>query len=234
MSGVLYGVSVGPGDPELITLKAVRIIRACDVVAVPRSGENELVAFNIARQAVPELADKEVLALYMPMTRDKEELARTRAEAAEAVSRYLEQGRDVAFLTLGDASIYSTYSYIHKLIQARGYQVSVIAGVPSFCAAAARLGEGSLTEASQPLHIIPASYAGVDEGLGWNGTKVLMKTGRSIEKVKAKLKERGLYCHAKMVQKCGMEGERVFASLDDTDADTSYFSIIVVRDGGKG
>gem|GEM_PF-4635624 len=80
-----------------------------------------------------------------------------------------------------------------------------------------------------PLHIIPGSYSSVDEGLGYAGAKVLMKTGKSIEQVKARLKERGLYESARMVQKCGMEGERVFNSLDGADADASYFSIIVVK-----
>ncbi|MEM1483769.1 precorrin-2 C(20)-methyltransferase [Oscillospiraceae bacterium PP1C4] len=229
MSGILYGVSVGPGDPELMTLKAVKTIQKCPVIAVPHSGADELVALNIARQSVPELDEKEVIELYMPMTRDKAELESTRNEATRKVTQLLEEGKDIAFLTLGDASIYSTYSYIHKRVLAQGFPAQIIPGVPSFCAVAARLNEG-LTEAHQPLHIIPASYSGVDEGLSWTGTKVLMKTGKSLEKVKSRLRERKLYEHAKMVQKCGMEGERIFQSLDDADEYASYFSIIVVKD----
>lgn len=229
MNGILFGVSVGPGDPELITLKAVRTIRECDVIAVPRSGEKELVALGIARQSVPELEQKKLIELYMPMTRDREELERTRREASQTLIRLLEQGKSVAFLSLGDVSIYSTYLYLHERVLAAGFETKMVAGVPSFCAAAARLNTG-LTEASQPLHIIPASYSGVDEGLGWNGTKVLMKTGKSIEKVKDILRERGVYHHAQMVQKCGMDGEQVFPSLDSADASASYFSIIVVKE----
>ena len=164
----------------------------------------------------------------MPMTRDKAELDRTRDKAADRLMELLAAGSDVAFLTLGDVSVYSTYFYLDERVRACGYETRVIAGVPSFCAAAARLGV-SLTEASQPLHIIPGSYSSVDEGLGYAGAKVLMKTGKSIEQVKARLKERGLYESARMVQKCGMEGERVFNSLDGADADASYFSIIVVK-----
>ncbi len=229
MNGTLYGVSVGPGDPELLTLKAARIIRQCPVIAVPRSAdENAPIALGIALQAVPEISSKQIVELSMPMTRDKAELDRTRGKAADRLMELLAAGSDVAFLTLGDVSVYSTYFYLDERVRACGYETRVIAGVPSFCAAAARLGV-SLTEASQPLHIIPGSYSGVDEGLGYAGAKVLMKTGKSIEQMKARLKERGLYESARMVQKCGMEGERVFDSLDGADADASYFSIIVVK-----
>ena len=84
--------------------------------------------------------------------------------------------------------------------------------MPSFCAVAAKLNTG-LAEGAQPLHIIPASYQGVEEGLEWSGPKVLMKTGRSMKKVKALLDEKGLLDKAMMVQKCGMEGEEIYPSM---------------------
>ena len=131
-------------------------------------------------------------------------------------------------MTLGDPAIYSTYIYVHKRVQQHGYPVEMVPGVPSFCAVAAKLNTG-LAEGAQPLHIIPASYQGVEEGLEWSGPKVLMKTGRSMKKVKALLDEKGLLDKAMMVQKCGMEGEEIYPSMRGVDENASYFSVIVVE-----
>ena len=112
MAGRFYAVGVGPGDPELLTLKAVRLIRTCEVVAVPGEQARETVAYKIAVQACPELAEREILAVPMPMTKDPEVLERSHSEAARTVARELDQGRDVAFLTLGDPTVYATALYV--------------------------------------------------------------------------------------------------------------------------
>ena len=226
MTGTLYGVGVGPGEAELMTLKAVRIIRACELIAVPKSGDGERVALNIAKSAVPEVEEKELLELSMPMTRDKALLEKSHREAADLVCEKLREGKNIAFLTLGDPTVYSTYIYVHNLVKKQGFEPVIVPGIPSFCAVAARLST-SLTEASQPLHIIPASYEGTEDYLSLTGTKVLMKTGKSLEKVREMLKEKGLYENARMVQNCGMADEKVYEKLDDADA--GYFSIIVVK-----
>jgi precorrin-2/cobalt-factor-2 C20-methyltransferase len=120
MTGTLYGVGIGPGDPELMTLKAVRIIRDCSVIVVPKSGDGERVALNIAAQAVPELGDKQLVELDMPMTRDPERLRTSHKAAADTIAGFLADGLDVAFITLGDPTIYSTYIYVHRLVGDRG------------------------------------------------------------------------------------------------------------------
>ena len=109
MRGILYGVGVGPGDPELMTLKAVRMIRENEVIAVPGAEAKETVAYQIAVQAVPELADKELLSIYMPMTHDAKELEENHRKGAKALEEVLDQGKDIVFLTLGDPTIYSTF-----------------------------------------------------------------------------------------------------------------------------
>ena len=210
MAGKLYGIGVGPGDPELMTLKAVRLIEECDIVAVPKSGEGEGVARQIAKGAVKDFEQKNVIEVSMPMTRDPQVLEQSHQAAAQLIEGYLKEGKSVAFLTLGDPAIYSTYIYVHKRV-------------------AAKLNTG-LAEGAQPLHIIPASYQGVEEGLEWSGPKVLMKTGRSMKKVKALLDEKGLLDKAMMVQKCGMEGEEIYPSMRDVDENASYFSVIVVEE----
>lgn len=229
MTGTLYGIGVGPGDPELMTLKAVRLIEQCDLVAVPKSGDGEGVAKKIAQKAVPDFDKKELIEVSMPMTRDPQVLEQSHQAAAEQIEGYLKEGKSVAFLTLGDPAIYSTYIYVHKKVQQNGFPVEMVPGVPSFCAVAAKLNV-SLAEAAQPLHIIPASYQGVEEGLEWSGPKILMKTGRSMKKVKELLDEKGLMDKAKMVQKCGMEGEEIYQSMRDVDENSSYFSVIVVKE----
>lgn len=229
MTAKLYGIGVGPGDPELMTLKAVRLIEECDYVAVPKSGDGEGVAKQIARQAVKNFDQKQLLEVSMPMTRDPQVLEESHQRAAEQIEACLSVGKSVAFLTLGDPAIYSTYIYVHKRVQQHGFEVEMVPGVPSFCAVAAKLNI-SLAEGAQPLHVIPASYQGVEEGLEWNGPKVLMKTGRSMKKVKELLSEKGLLDSAKMVQKCGMEGEEIYQSMADVDENSSYFSVIVVKD----
>lgn len=225
----LYGLGVGPGDPELMTLKTVRLIRESDIIAVPKSGHGVNTAYTIARSAVPELSDKEVIEVSMPMTRDEKELEASHSAAAEKIIGYLDQGKDVAFLTLGDPSIYSTYIYIHERVLAAGRQAQLVPGIPSFCAVSARLNQG-LTEAGQPLHIIPASYKTLEECMELKGTKVLMKSGRSIGQVKDMICGQPQRWEARMVERCGMEGERVFESADEIDPQAGYFSIIVVKD----
>lgn len=226
--GRLYGLGVGPGDPELMTLKAVRLVRECDVIAIPASGRETNVAFEIGRGAVPEIEAKELLEVSMPMIREESKLRESHDKAAEAVIAELKKGKDVAFLTLGDPSIYSTYIYIHNRVAARGYETEIVPGIPSFCAVSARLNEG-LTEASEALHVIPASYDGIEEALSLKGTRVLMKSGKSIGKVKAILSQMEPQPEVKMVERCGMQGERVFRRLADLDEDAGYFSILVVK-----
>ena len=119
--------------------------------------------------------------------------------AADRIEQVLDQGRDVAFLTLGDPTVYATYIYVHQLVVQDGYQASIVSGVPSFCAAAARLGI-SLAERSQMLHIVPSSH-GIQEALKLPGVKVLMKAGSKMEQVRKDLIEADM--EVAMVENCG-------------------------------
>lgn len=225
----LYGLGVGPGDPELLTLKALRLIKECEIIAVPSSGQDVNIAFTIAAGAVPELAERKIMEIPMPMIRDKEKLKESHDAAARKIMDLLKDGKNVAFLTLGDPSIYSTYIYIHKRVLEAGYEAEIVPGIPSFCAVAARLNEG-LTENSELLHIIPASYKGLEDAMELKGTKILMKSGKSIGKIRNMIEQSPQRWEAKMVERCGMEGERIFLSAEEIDPEASYFSIVVVKD----
>jgi precorrin-2/cobalt-factor-2 C20-methyltransferase len=229
MTGTLYGVGVGPGDPELMTLKAVKTIRQSAVIAVPRTGGSDMVALGIAARAAPGLETKRILEVDMPMTKDQETLRACHEKAAGQIVEILKQGENVSFLTLGDPSIYSTYIYVHRIVRKKGYTAELIPGVPSFCAASAKLGD-SLADASQPLHILPGSYGNLREGLALRGTKVLMKSGKAFEEVKAELAAAGLLSCARMAVNCGMENERILETMDDAADASGYFTIIVVKD----
>ena len=227
--GILYGIGVGPGDPELMTRKAVRIIEECDLIAAPQSEGNEKTAMTIAAEFVK---NKPVMYCDMPMTRDKTKMDASHDKAADMICEQLDAGKTVVFLTLGDPTIYSTYWYVHKRVLARGYDARLIPGVPSFCAAAAVAGV-ALVEGSDMLHVVPASHTSTDEGLAMPGTKVLMKAGRSILEVREKLRADGKLENAVLVERATMPGERVVRDLDELDDPTGYFSVIIVKEEHK-
>lgn len=221
--GTFYGVGVGPGDPELMTLRAVRVLEACPVLAAPRTASGEMTALGIARQAA-RLEGKEILPLDFSMSRDPQVQRAAHQEAARAVCLHLDRGEDVAMVVLGDVSVFSTYCYLMELLEPMGYPCVMVPGVPSFCAVAARLGR-SLTAMDRPLHILPA---GAGEGLDLPGSKVLMKSGRQYPKVLRELEERGMLEEAAMVSNCGMDGEQVYPSLRDRPESGGYFTTIII------
>lgn len=229
MRGTLYGLGIGPGDPELLTLKAVRLIRENEIIAVPGEEAKETVAYKIAVQAVPELREKELLAVSMPMTKDAKVLEENHDKAAKKVMEYLDKGKNVVFLTLGDPTVYSTYLYVHKRVADAGYGTEIISGITSFCAVSARMNMG-LVERSEPLHVIPASYQ-IEEALKLPGTKVLMKAGRQMGKVKEQLKK--MDADVVMVENCGMENEEVYRNADEIPESAGYYSLIIVKDKGE-
>lgn len=224
--GTLYGVSVGPGDPELMTLKAVRIIKECQVIALPNESLEDCVAYEIAVQAVPEIAEKEILCLPMPMTKDKTILKMCHDDAAKKIREKLADGKNVAFLTLGDATVYSTCLYVYDRVRDAGEKAEIISGVPSFCAAAARLNR-SLVSGAEELHILPATYQ-IKEGLKLSGVKVLMKSGKKLSAVKELLIQEEKQVAG--VQRCGMEGETIYQSAEEIDEHAGYYSLFIVRD----
>lgn len=227
--GILYGVGVGPGDPELITVKAVRIIKNADIIAVPNSGQKINVAYNIASLAVQEISKKPRIELDMPMIRDRELLEKSHQLAAEKIISYLQADKNVAFLTLGDPTVYSTYAYISKIVSAKGFNTQIISGITSFCAAAARLNI-SLSEWDETIHIVPASHDGFKDTMNLSGTKVLMKSGKEIGKIKNYIKNLPSSPLVQMVERCGMPDERIFTNLDEIDENSGYFSLIIVKD----
>lgn len=229
MAGILYGAGVGPGDPEFMTLKAVRLIRETDIIALPGPDARETVAYQIAVQAVPELKDKTLVPVVMPMTHDQEEMNRNHDQAADILEEYLKQGKDVVFLTLGDPTIYSTYLYVQKRIAARGYETRLVSGITSFCAAAARTNT-PLVEWNEQLHVLPAVHR-LDSQLEQSGSYVLMKSGKKMNQVKEILKKSGR--DVVMVENCGMDNERIYRGVDEIPDDAGYYSLIIAKEAHR-
>lgn len=227
MKGTLYGVGVGPGDPRLMTYLAVETIIKCPVIAVPSSGREGAVSYRIAAGIVKGLDEKKCLELSTPMTKDRQVLGEAYGAAAEKIAAELEAGKDVAYLTLGDPTIYSTYIYIHRRVRELGYDVKIVNGVPSFCAASAELGD-SLADRSEQLHIIPSTYE-IEEALELSGTRVLMKAASRMPAVKEALRRKGL--RAAMVENCGMENQKIYADAEEIPEEASYYSLVVVKEG---
>ena len=225
--GVFYGVSVGPGDPELLTVKACRVLKACPVAA-PQSQSGEQLALSIAGQAV-DLDGKTLLSLPFTMSRDPEVLEAAWEKNADLVAAYLDRGADVAMVVLGDVSTYSTYCYVMERLKQRGYPTQMIPGVTSFSAIAARLGE-SLVEGREALHVLPASHPDQLAGLDLPGTKILMKSGRELPQVLAVLQEKGLLDRAQLVANCGLPGELVCRDLRELDQPVGYYATIIVKE----
>ncbi|MBQ5387155.1 MAG: precorrin-2 C(20)-methyltransferase, partial [Lachnospiraceae bacterium] len=168
--GCLYGVGVGPGDPELLTLKALRILNSCSVIAHPGKTHDAGVALDCVRPVVQEFHKKTILSCEVPMTKEATVLDAAYETNVSLICERLDAGEDVAFLNLGDPTIYGSYMTIHKMVEDRGYEAYIVPGVPSFCAAAAAL-EDALCLRGEELHVIPASYD-VANALELSGTKV--------------------------------------------------------------
>ncbi len=226
MKGKAYGVGVGPGDPEMMTVKAIRLIREAQVIAVPGKDPKEAVAYKIALAMVPELADKELMAIDMPMVKDREMIREYHKQGARQIADVLDQGKDVVYITLGDSTIYCTFTYLQAYLKEDGYETELVNGISSFSAAAAALNI-PLMEWDEPLHVVPAVHK-TDDKLDQPGTYVLMKSASHMKEVKDLLRKSGK--DVLMVENCGMETEKIYHSVEEIPDDAGYFSLIIAKD----
>ena len=226
MKGIAYGVGVGPGDPKLMTLRAIELIRENDVIAVPGKEPKESIAYKIAAAVVPEIADKELVPVYMPMIKDRALIDEEHKKGAALLKKYLDQGKNVVYITLGDPTIYCTFSYLQHYLDADGYPVELVPGISSITAAAARLNL-PLTEWDEPLHVLPAVHK-TDAAMDLPGTYVLMKSASHMKDVKETLRKSGKDVQA--VIDCGMPTEQVYRSLEEIPDDAGYFALVIAKE----
>jgi precorrin-2/cobalt-factor-2 C20-methyltransferase len=231
-TGCLYGVGVGPGDPELLTLKAQRVLSQAPVICAPQSDTaQESYAFNIVRDII-DPAKQEILRFQFP-TDDADEAAGVWRIAADAIAQRLRRGQDVAFITEGDPMLYSTFAYVLEAMRSENADlpVQIVPGVSSVMAAAASASVPLVTH-GQRLVILPAVY-GIDdlkEAIASYDTVVLMKVNRTLVQALANLENLGLAGKAIYVRRATTAHEQVVRDLDQlSEEDFDYFSLLIIR-----
>jgi precorrin-2/cobalt-factor-2 C20-methyltransferase len=232
--GIFYGIGVGPGDPELITMKGARVLARCRDVFVPKARmEGDSTALTIAGHYLN--ADSRVHELFFPMTSDQAELARCWEDAANRITQVLERGDDACFLTLGDPLLYSTYIYLLRALRQRTPDLPVVTvpGITSFSAAAA-LTEFPVGQAREPITIVPTAddLEAVRKALRGAGTLILMKIGKRLGRVLDLLEEAGLMEQAVFVSHAGQDHQHIeynLQQLREEGYEAGYFSIMLVH-----
>jgi precorrin-2/cobalt-factor-2 C20-methyltransferase len=232
----LYGIGVGPGDPELMTLKAVRVLRRVDVVLAARSTKNDYsLALENARPYLKPGA--RIVNLGFPMTQDEAELRAAWEQNAALAAETLDLGADAAFLTLGDPLLYSTFTYLYRTIKRLRPEIEceIVPGITSFQAAAALTGT-VLAEKDEYLLVASGveSNGKLAKHLPLTDNLVVLKTYRQFDHIRRTLDLQGLKKNAVLVSKCGQEGQRIVGDLDAVgDEKPPYMSLLLVKRQGR-
>lgn len=231
MKGKLYGIGVGPGDSELMTVKAARLVGEADIIITPKTEKKDgSVALNIAQPYIQD--HTEIVPVVFPMVFHAETLSDAWIEAKNIIVSYLEEGKNVVFLTLGDPMFYSTYMYVYRLIENTGYDIETIPGVPAFCAIGSHLGY-PIVEKEEVLAIVPATAPKekIDAVLAVADDAVIMKVYKNFDEVQETLKKHDMADDAVMISRVGLPDEEVFIGLDNMPSDTklNYLSTILAK-----
>jgi precorrin-2/cobalt-factor-2 C20-methyltransferase len=233
VSGTIYGVGVGPGDPELLTLKAARLIGTVPVIAVPVTKPGgQSYALEIVRDFLR--PDQKIIELHFPMVRETATRIQHRQAAAQIIAEELRAGNSVAFLTEGDPLLHSTFGYVLRYLP-EGLPVTVIPGVSSILAAAAET-QIPLVNADQRLAIIPATFEEIEKlhsVFHDFDTVVLLKISRVFDRVLAVLDELGLTDKAVLIERASHSQGRVVHDVSSLRGEaTHYLSLLIVHTGG--
>ena len=235
----LIGIGVGPGDVDLLTVKAVRAIQSADIIMCPASNENRpSIAFTVVSPIIDKSKNQEIIKLIFPMTKDKDVLEATWKKNAKIMAETVLTGKNVVYLTVGDPFLYSTWIYMHKDLK-KNYpemDVSVIPGIVSMFTFAAKVGV-SIAEGAEKVAIIPSCYdlSSVKEIAKHSESMIFLKDGRYFDKVIEILKESGFPNDSIFAigQDLGTENEIIrkmtLGEVNDSSLTTKYFSILVVK-----
>jgi len=218
MEATLYGIGVGPGDKELLTIKAVRAIENSSVIVAPSSmKDGDSIALETAKEYIKD--GTEIVIKHFPMgKKDREEKAK---EAYSFIEEKLREGKNVSFLTIGDPYVYSTYIHMLKHMEERGFNIETIPGITSFCAAAS-LVDRTLVIGDNPLMILPANRV---KDIKDEKYVVIMKVYKYEEKVVDILEEKGFdYVY---VSRAGREGQLILTDKEEIKSARDYMSLIL-------
>lgn len=235
MAGKFYGIGVGPGDPELLTLKAHKVLQEIDILCVPKSyADRDSLALTVVNGFLKK--DFLPLELSFPMSKDRNVLEQSWAKAGEEVASLVREGKKVAFVTIGDPMFYSTYGYVlaHLKKNHPDLETETIPGVTAMAACSAFLQE-PLVEGDETLAVVPAAYGlgQLKEILERFDNVVLMKVNRKIGEVRELLKEMGLENNAVLYNRCGYADGFYTNNLEEAAAtQIDYMSLLIVRKRG--
>lgn len=235
----LIGIGVGPGDVDLLTVKAVRAIHNADIIMCPASNENRpSIAFTVVSPIIDQSKNQEIIKLIFPMTKDKDVLEATWKKNAKIMAETVLTGKNVVYLTVGDPFLYSTWIYMHKDLKENypEMDVSVIPGIVSMFTFAAKVGV-SIAEGAEKVAIIPSCYdlSSVKEIAKHSESMIFLKDGRYFDQVIKILKESGFPNDSIFAigQDLGTENEIIrkmtLGEVNDSSLTTKYFSILVVK-----
>ena len=231
MNGVFYGIGVGPGDPELLTVKAIRAMENVDVLIAPKTEKKEgSVALSIARPYLKK--DVKIVYQVFPMVKG---FAENSADAWEAnkqeILALLREGKNVAFLTLGDPMFFSTYIYVFRLLEHEDIEIQTIPGIPAFAAIGSQMGY-PIVEGDDVLSIIPATAAPekVEKAVQAADNVVLMKVYKNFGEVTDMLSRNKMAKQAVLVSRAGLPDERVINDIEaHKEEKLNYLSTILTR-----
>ena len=235
----LIGIGVGPGDPDLLTVKAVNAIHNAEVIMCPASKEDRpSIALSVVSPLIDKSKNQEIIKLIFPMTKDKEVLESTWKKNAKIMAEKVLSGKNVVYLTVGDPYLYSTWMYMHKEIQQNhpNMKISAIPGIVSIFTFASKVGV-SIAEGADKVSIIPSCYdlSTVKEIAKNSETMIFLKDGRYFDQVIDLLKDAGFPDNSLFAigQDLGTENEIIrkltLGEVNDATLTTKYFSILVVK-----
>jgi precorrin-2/cobalt-factor-2 C20-methyltransferase len=230
MSGRLYGLGLGPGDPELLTLKALRILAAVPVVAYPALEEGDSFARAIAAPHLP--AGVREIVMRVPMSPDPNAALAAYDAAAAEIAAELDAGRDVAVLCQGDPFFYGSFMYVHARLADR-FQVEVVPGITSLTAAAAASGR-PLVGRNETLTVVPATLSeeALVERLAGADAAAIVKLGRHLLKVRAALAQIGREAEAVYVERATLPQQKLLP-LPEVRGEAPYFSMVLLPGRGR-
>jgi precorrin-2/cobalt-factor-2 C20-methyltransferase len=231
MSGVLYGIGVGPGDPELMTLKAHRLLGECKVVAYPAPDDGVSFARSIAASYLR--PDQLEIAIIIPMKTVRFPARAVFDEAAIQIASHLDGGRDVAVLCEGDPFFYGSFMYLFERLSDR-YEIQIVPGVSSLMASAAAL-KRPIAARNDVLTIIPAPLDdnAINQRLELGDAIAFIKVGRHFERIRALIDQAGLLSRAGYLERVSGDNEKVLALSDVNAEEVPYFSMILIYKGAE-
>ncbi len=231
-TGILYGIGVGPGDPELLPVKSANILKQVDIVYAASSTKNDYsLAVSIAKQYIP--ASTEIKMLQFPMTTDKSRTSAAWRENACTVIDALESGKSAAFLTLGDSMTYSTYGYILRNVQELAPHITLktVPGITSYQAAAASLNT-PLVEGEESLLLVSGVHGGkhIRHLNGKPENVVILKAYRNVEDITAEIEKNPSYTSCVGIKKCGLPEEEIIRDLQQLKTmPPDYWTLIIAK-----